>query len=90
MIFSIAFVSESISSSTSGNPFAAQAQVTVKTKRKPGAIRRVYSGGKWVGNKVWTGSKWVAQKSWKGSKWAAKKTWKGGRKVVSRGKKVVY
>jgi hypothetical protein len=87
MLLSVAFVSESISTSTStGNPFAAQAQVTVKKKRKPGAIRRVYRGGKWVGNQVWTGTKWVSSKTWQGMKW----TYKGGRKVVSRTKKVVY
>ena len=87
MLFSVAFVGESISTTTStGNSFAAQAQVTVKKKRKPGAIRRIYRGGKWVGNQVWTGTKWVSQKTWQGMKW----TYKGGRKVVSRSKKVVY
>ena len=86
MMLSVAFVGEAISTNTStGNPFAAQAQ-TVRKKRKPGAIRRVYRGGKWVGNQVWTGTKWVSSKAWKGAKW----TYKGGRKVVSRGKKVVY
>ncbi|HEX7226692.1 MAG TPA: hypothetical protein VF353_02860 [Candidatus Binatia bacterium] len=87
MLFSVAFVGDSISSSTStGNPFAAQAQVTVKKKRKPGAIRRVYRGGKWVGSQVWTGTKWVSKKTWEGMKW----TYKGGRKVVSRSKKIIY
>ena len=87
MLFSIAFVSESISSSTSmGNPFAAQAQVTVRKKRRRGAIRRIYRGGKVVGIYVWNGTKWVARKTVKGAKW----TYKGGRKVVSRTKKIVY
>lgn len=87
LLFSIAFIGESISTATStGNSLAAQAQVTVKKKRKPGAVRRIYRGGKWVGVKVWDGSKWVVKKSWQGMKW----TYKGGRKVVSRTKKVVY
>ena len=90
MLFSIAFVSETISSSThTGNSFAAQAQ-TVKKKRKVGAVRRIYRGGKWVGTKVWNGSRWVARKTWHGTKWVGKKSWKTGRKVVSRTKKVVY
>jgi len=87
MALSIAFVGGSISSdNSSGNSFTAQAQVTVKKKRKPGAIRRIYRGGKWVGTQVWTGTKWVSKKTWQGMKW----TYKGGRKVVSRSKKVVY
>ena len=91
LLFSIAFIGESISTVTStGNSFAAQAQVTVKKKRKPGAVRRIYRGGKWVGTKVWDGSKWVARKTWHGTKWVGKKSWKTGRKVVSRTKKVVY
>ena len=86
MMLSIAFVGDAISRTTSlGNPYAAQAQ-TVTKKRKPGAIRRVYRGGKYVGTKVWTGTKWVSKKTWQGMKW----TYKGGRKVVSRTKKVVY
>lgn len=91
MLFSIAFVCESVSTLTStGNSMSAQAQATVRTKRKPGAIRRIYRGGKWVGTQVWTGTKWVARKSWHGSKWVGKKSWKTGRKVVSRSKKIVY
>lgn len=91
MLFSVAFFSEAISTAThTGNSLAAQAQVTVKKKRKPGAIRRIYRGGKWVGTQVWTGTKWVARKSWHGTKWVGKKTYKTSRKVVSRTKKVVY
>ena len=91
MLFSIAFVGETISTATNtGNSMSVQAQATVKTKRKPGAIRRIYRGGKWVGTKVWTGTKWVSKKTWQGMKWTGKKTWKTGRKVVSRTKKVVY
>ncbi len=86
MMLSIAFIGEVVSTKTStGNSFAAQAQ-TVTKKRKPGAVRRIYRGGKWAGNQVWTGTKWVSQKTWQGMKW----TYKGGRKVVSRTKKVVY
>lgn len=92
MALSIAFVGGDLtgSSNSAGNPTVASAQVTVRKKRKPGAIRRVYRGGKWVGNKVWTGTKWVSQKTWQGMKWTGKKTWKTSRKVVSRSKKVVY
>jgi len=87
MTLSVAFVGGSLSSVPSaGNPTVASAQVTVSKKRKPGAIRRIYRGGKWVGTRVWTGTKWVSQKTWQGMKW----TYKGGRKVVSRTKKVVY
>lgn len=91
MLLSVAFVSESISSATStGNSFAAQAQVTVKKKRKPGVTRRIYRGGKWVGVQVWNGSRWVVKKSWAGTKWVGRKSYKTGRKVVSRTKKIVY
>lgn len=87
MTLSVAFVGGSLSGSNSaGNPTVASAQVTVRKKRKPGAIRRIYRGGKWVGTKVWTGTKWVSKKTWQGMKW----TYKGGRKVVSRTKKIVY
>lgn len=86
LLLSVAFVGDAISTGAStGNPFAAQAQ-TVTKKRKPGAIRRVYRGGKYVGRQVWTGTKWVGTKSVQGAKWV----YKGGRKVVSRTKKVVY
>ncbi|MEQ1765032.1 MAG: hypothetical protein ABL984_18040 [Pyrinomonadaceae bacterium] len=88
MALSIAFIGGDLtgSSNSAGNPTVASAQVTVRKKRKPGAIRRVYRGGKWVGTKVWDGTKWVSKKTWQGMKW----TYKGGRKVVSRSKKVVY
>jgi len=88
MALSIAFVGGDLtgSSNSAGNPTVASAQVTVRKKRKPGAIRRVYRGGKWVGTKVWDGTKWVSKKTWQGMKW----TYKGGRKVVSRSKKVIY
>lgn len=88
MLLSVAFVGGNLSSSAGsiGNPTVASAQVTVRKKRKPGAIRRIYRGGKWVGTQVWTGTKWVSRKTWQGMKW----TYKGGRKVVSRSKKVIY
>lgn len=92
MALSVAFVGGALTSSTTsaGNPTVASAQVTVRRKRKPGAVRRIYRGGKWVGTQVWTGTKWVSKKTWQGMKWTGKKTYKGGRKVVSRTKKVVY
>ena len=89
MVLSVAFAAGSISSTDSS--FSASAQtVTVKKKRKPGAARRVYRGGKYVVRKTWDGTKWVSKKVWVGTKWTGKKTWKTGRKVVSRTKKVVY
>ena len=88
MALGVAFVGGDLSSASNsaGNPTVASAQVTVRKKRKPGAIRRIYRGGKWVGTQVWTGTKWVSRKTWQGMKW----TYKGGRKVVSRTKKIVY
>lgn len=92
MTLSVAFVGGSLTGSdtSAGNPIIASAQTTVRKKRKPGAIRRIYRGGKWVGTQVWTGSKWVSKKTWQGMKWTGKKTYKTGRKVVSRSKKVIY
>lgn len=87
MMFSVVFFSEAISS----NPLSVKAQqVTVKKKRRPGAIRSTYRGGKWVTKKTWNGTKYVSRKVWQGTKWTGKKTYKGGRKVVSRTKKIVY
>lgn len=99
MILSLAFIGDAIASSTSSaNPFAAQAQtVRVKSKRKVGLTRRAYRGGKYVGRQVWTGTKWVGEKSWQGTKYVGGKTvqggkyvYKGGRKVISRSKKILY
>lgn len=91
LIFTATFISGTVSSVTNtGDSFEAQAQATVRRKRKVGVTRRVYRGGKYVGTKVWTGSKWVARKSWQGGKWVGKKTYKTGRKVVSRTKKIAY
>lgn len=87
MMFSIVFISEAVDS----NPFSVKAQqVTVKKKRRPGAIRSTYRGGKWVTKKTWNGTKYVSRKVWVGTKWTGKKTWKTSRKVVSRSKKIVY
>ena len=88
MILSIAFLGEA--TSAANNPFAAQAQVTVTKKRRPGIIRGAYRGGKWVTKKTWNGTKYVSRKVWQGTKWTGKKTYKTGRKVVSRTKKIVY
>lgn len=88
MMFSVVFIGEAIGSNA---PYSAQAQqVTVKKKRRPGAIRSAYRGGKWVTKKTWNGTKWVSKKVWQGTKWTGKKTYKTGRKVVSRTKKIVY
>jgi hypothetical protein len=89
MILSIAFIGEA-TSTANNNPFAAQAQVTVKKKRRPGIVRGTYRGGKWVVKRTWDGTKYVSKKVWQGTKWTGKKTYKTGRKVVSRTKKIVY
>ena len=89
MMLSIAFVSETISSSDRSFSTSAQT-VTVKRKRKPGIARSTYRGGKWVVRRTWDGTKWVSKKVWVGTKWTGKKTWKTSRKVVSRTKKIVY
>ncbi|MDQ3799918.1 MAG: hypothetical protein M3384_10730 [Acidobacteriota bacterium] len=88
MILSIAFVGE-LTSSTN-NPFSAEAQVTVTRKKRVGAIRTIGRGGKYVVRKTWNGTKYVSKKVWVGTKWTGKQTVKTGRKVVSRTKKVVY
>lgn len=91
LILSATFISSSISSLTnSGDSFSVQAQTSVKRKRKVGATRRIYRGGKHVATNIWTGSKWVAHKSLQGGRWVTHKTWRGGKKVVSRTKKIVY
>lgn len=91
LILSATFFSGTISSLTNSvDPFSAQAQTSVKRKRKPGVTRRIYRGGKHVATQVWNGSKWVVQKSYQGGRWVTHKTYRGGRKVVSRTKKVVY
>jgi hypothetical protein len=87
-VVSAAFVGDALSSN---GGLAVKAQETVGTKRrKKGVIRRGYAGGRWVVRKTWNGSKWVTRKVWVGTKWTGKKTWKTGRKVVSRGKKIIY
>lgn len=89
MVLSVAFVGELTSSQ---NPFSAQAQTVTVKKKKVGAIRKIYRGGKYVGSKVWTGTKWVGVKSYQGAKYIGKKTWHGtkyvGRKTKSLGKKI--
>lgn len=88
MMFSIVFIGEATNSN--GNLSVSAQQVTVKKKRRPGAIRSAYRGGKWVTKKTWDGTKWVSKKVWQGTKWTGKKTYKTGRKVVSRTKKIIY
>ena len=87
MMFSIVFISEAISTKS---PFSVQAQQVTVKKRRKGAIRQTYAGGKYVVRRTWDGSKWVSKKVWQGTKWTGKKTYKTGRKVVSRTKKIVY
>jgi hypothetical protein len=87
MMFSIVFISEAISPNS---PFSVKAQQVTVKKRRKGAIRRGYAGGKWVVRKTWDGTKYVSKKVWQGTKWTGKKTYKTSRKVVSRTKKIVY
>lgn len=91
MIISATFLSGTISSVTGGgDSFSAEAQTSVRRKRKVGVTRRIYRGGKYVGQQIWNGSKWVAYKTYRGGKWVTNKSWRTGRKVVSRTKKIVY
>lgn len=87
MMFSVVFIGDAISSNA---PFSVNAQQVTVKKRRKGAIRKGYAGGKWVVRKSWNGTKYVSKKVWQGTKWTGKKTWRGGRKVVSRSKKVLY
>jgi hypothetical protein len=84
MILSVGFM---------GDASAVDAQtrtVTVKRKSRPGIIRSVGRGGKWVARKTWNGTKYVSRKTWQGTKYVGKKTYKGGRMVTSRTKKIIY
>jgi hypothetical protein len=78
------------------NPFSVQAQTySVETKRpekkrRVGAIRTVYRGGKYVGKQVWNGTRWVGVKSWHGTRYVGKKTWKGTKWTGRKIKRVVY
>jgi hypothetical protein len=99
MIMSIAFVGEAVS--TGNNPYSVQAQTVTVKKRRPGVVRSVYRGGKYVGKQVWNGTKWVSSKTWKGTKYVGKKTYqgtkfvarktkRGAKATVSRAKKILY
>ena len=98
MILSVAFIAELTSNQS---PFSAQAQTTRVKKKKVGAVRKVYRGGKYVGKQVWNGTRWVGvktakgtkyvgKKTVKGTKYVGKKTWKGTKKVGKKIKNVVY
>lgn len=82
MMLSMAFIGEI--GSTGQNSFTAKAQTTTVKKRKVGAIRKAYRGGKYIGKQVWTGTKWVGVKSWKGGKYVARKTVKGTKYVTKK------
>jgi hypothetical protein len=99
MIMSVAFIGEAVSSGN--NPYSVKAQTVTVKKRRPGVIRSVYRGGKYVGKQVWNGTKWVSSKTWQGTKYAGRKTVQGTRyaahktkrgtkAVISRTKKIVY
>jgi hypothetical protein len=87
MIVSMAFVAEIGSTQ---NPFSAQAQTVTVKKKRVGAIRKIYRGGKYVGRKVWTGTKWVGVKTWHGTKYVGRKTWTGTKYVGRKVKRAVY
>ena len=80
MIFSVAFVGESIST-TSRNPFSVSAQTVTIRRTSRNIGRRAYRGGRWVVRKTWNGTKWVYRKVWVGTKWTGRKTWRGTKKV---------
>ncbi|HMQ03434.1 MAG TPA: hypothetical protein PKD26_05925 [Pyrinomonadaceae bacterium] len=88
MVLSIPFAARTISSTDKS--VSAEAQTVRTTRRKKGAIRQGYAGGRWVVKRVYRGGKWVYIKTWQAAKWTGKKTYRGSRKVVSRTKKVVY
>ncbi len=93
MVLSVVFIGELNSSGK--NAFSVQGQtqtgqVTVRRKRRPGIIRSVGRGAKYVGRKTWQGTKYVGKKTWQGTKYVGKKTYKGGRMVTSRAKKIIY
>ena len=87
MIVGLVFVGEIGSTQ---NPFSAQAQTVTVKKKRVGAIRKIYRGGKYVGKKVWTGTRWVGIKTWQGTKYVGKKTWKGTKYVGRKVKRAVY
>lgn len=88
MVVGIVFVGDTLSSN---NPFSTQAQtVTVKRKKRVGAVRRVYRGGKWVTVKGWRGGKWVAHKTKRGTKYTFHKSKRGVKKAYRVTKRAVY
>jgi hypothetical protein len=78
MVLSMAFIGGIASDN---NPFSAKAQTVTVKKKKVGAIRSAYRGGKYIGKQVWTGTRWVGVKTYQGSKYVAGKTWKGTKYV---------
>ena len=74
MMLSMAFIGEVLSTN---NPYSVKAQTATVKKKRVGAIRSAYRGGKYIGKQVWTGTKWVGVKTYQGSKYVGKKTWKG-------------
>lgn len=78
MLLSMAFIG---GIGSEQNPFSLKAQTVTVKKKKVGAIRSIYRGGKYVGKQVWNGTRWVGIKTYKGSKYIGKKTWKGTKYV---------
>ena len=87
IVASSAFIAEA---RPSNEGVSIEKQTVGVQKKKKGAIRRTYAGGKYVWRKTWTGTRWVYRKVWVATKWTGKKTWKYSKKVVRRGKRIVY
>src|SRR5678816_2029964 len=86
MMLSIAFVGESIST-TSNNPFSAAAQTVTVRRTGRGIARNTYRGGRWVVRKTWNGTKWVYRRVFVPT---GRATWRGTKKVGRAIKRAVY
>jgi len=89
MMLSIAFIGESIST-TSNNPFSAAAQTVTIRRTGRGIARNTYRGGRWVVRKTWNGTKWVYRRVWVGTRWTGRQAWRGTKKVGRTIKRAVY
>lgn len=83
MLFSIAFISEAVSSNS---PFSAQAQQATVKKKNPGLASRVYRGGKYVYRKGAQGTRYVYRKTVSGTKYVGKQTYRGGKWTYGKAK----
>ena len=86
MMLSIAFVGESIST-TSNSPFSASAQTVTVRRTGRGIGRNAYRGGRWVVRKTWNGTKWVYRRVFVPT---GRATWRGTKKVGRTIKRALY